>query len=133
MKSSYTQKNPEKNPIKSEKIRKNSKNPKKSKDLFEFRTPNLGVNNPSQLLWSTRIDWHLFFYSAEFLLGDDLLAAPVLEPGAVSRDIYLPSGQWRDEADPLHPIYTGPLWLRNYPAALDTLPYFTRVKPSEMD
>jgi alpha-glucosidase (family GH31 glycosyl hydrolase) len=69
------------------------------------------------------------FSSAEFLLGDDLLAAPVLEPGAVSRDVYLPSGQWRDEADPLHPIYTGPLWLRNYPAALDTLPYFTRVKP----
>jgi len=61
------------------------------------------------------------------LLGDDLLVAPVVEEGAVSRDIYIPTGSWRDEADPAHPIYTGPRWLRGYVAPLEVLPYFTRA------
>ena len=38
--------------------------------------------------------------------------APVLEEGAVSRDIYLPRGRWRDEANPEHPVYNGPVWIR---------------------
>jgi alpha-D-xyloside xylohydrolase len=32
----------------------------------------------------------------EFLFGRDLLAAPVLEPGATSRTLYLPRGRWID-------------------------------------
>ncbi len=32
----------------------------------------------------------------QFLLGPDLLAAPVLTPGAVERDAYLPRGRWVD-------------------------------------
>jgi alpha-glucosidase (family GH31 glycosyl hydrolase) len=32
----------------------------------------------------------------EFLFGRDLLAAPVLEPGATSRRLYLPRGRWID-------------------------------------
>ena len=32
----------------------------------------------------------------QFLLGPDLLAAPVLEPGATSRSLYLPRGRWVD-------------------------------------
>jgi alpha-glucosidase (family GH31 glycosyl hydrolase) len=32
----------------------------------------------------------------EFLFGRDLLAAPVLEPGATSRPLYLPRGRWID-------------------------------------
>ena len=65
----------------------------------------------------------------EFLLGDDLLAAPVLDQGAVSRDIYLPRGVWRDEASADHDLITGPVWLRDYAAPLDVLPYFTRISP----
>ena len=64
---------------------------------------------------------------AEFLLGDDVLAAPVLQEGATRRDIYLPSGLWRDMADPARPQRRGPVWLRDYPAPLETLPYFVRV------
>jgi alpha-D-xyloside xylohydrolase len=30
----------------------------------------------------------------EFLFGPDLLAAPVLEPGATERELYLPKGRW---------------------------------------
>nr|QOL02381.1 putative family 31 glucosidase KIAA1161 protein [Rondotia menciana] len=58
----------------------------------------------------------------EFLLGERILAAPVLVPGGVSRDVYLPRGSWR--AGTTGQLHTGPLWLRDYPAPLDTLPYF---------
>lgn len=63
----------------------------------------------------------------EYLLGDDILVAPVVEEGATSRDIYLPSGWWRDEADPEHPVIQGPVTLTGYEADLFTLPYFTRL------
>ena len=32
----------------------------------------------------------------EFLLGPDILVAPVLDAGARSRDVYLPPGSWSD-------------------------------------
>jgi hypothetical protein len=32
----------------------------------------------------------------EFMFGPDLLAAPVIEPGAVERSLYLPRGRWVD-------------------------------------
>ena len=65
---------------------------------------------------------------SEYLLGDDLLVAPVLDQGVVARDIYLPKGTWRDESDPLHPTYIGPMWIYDYSADLLTLPYFTRTQ-----
>lgn len=68
-----------------------------------------------------------FFKNVEYLLGDDILVAPVMDEGATSRDIYLPVGNWRDEADPQHEVHTGPKWLNGYQADLFTLPYFTRV------
>jgi alpha-glucosidase (family GH31 glycosyl hydrolase) len=61
----------------------------------------------------------------EFMLGDRLLAAPVVTQGAVSRDVYLPTGKWRDYWSDTH--YTGDQWLRDYPAPLDVLPLFVRV------
>jgi alpha-D-xyloside xylohydrolase len=32
----------------------------------------------------------------QFMLGPDLLVAPILEAGARQRDVYLPPGEWRD-------------------------------------
>ena len=66
-------------------------------------------------------------FNAEFLLGDKVLVAPVLDEGATTRDIYLPAGTWRDEADPDHEEHEGPKWLRGYEADIFTLPYFTRL------
>lgn len=60
----------------------------------------------------------------EFLLGDSILSAPVLEEGAVKRDVYLPKGVWKDGNN--GKVYTGPTTIRDYPAPLDTLPYFIR-------
>nr|CAD7404926.1 unnamed protein product [Timema cristinae] len=63
----------------------------------------------------------------EYLLGESILVAPVMEEGATSRDIYLPQGTWRDELHPDQDPIQGRIWLRDFPAALDELPYFTKI------
>ncbi|XP_049938004.1 myogenesis-regulating glycosidase-like [Schistocerca serialis cubense] len=82
------------------------------------------VNPP--IWWVDPADTVAQTIDSEYLLGEDTLVAPVLREGAVNRDIYLPRGSWRDEANPDHPVIQGPTWLYSYPAPLDTLPYFTR-------
>lgn len=62
----------------------------------------------------------------EFLLGENILVAPVLERGARSRDVYLPRGRWLAQGEPSRAVRGGD-WLRDYPAPLDTLPYFVKV------
>jgi alpha-glucosidase len=62
----------------------------------------------------------------EFLLGDSILVAPVLDEGATSRDIYFPAGRWQDQIQE-DQVYEGPIWLIDYSAPLDTLPYFTKL------
>ncbi|XP_037041892.1 myogenesis-regulating glycosidase-like [Bradysia coprophila] len=81
------------------------------------------VNPP--IWWIAPDDRVAQYTNDEFLLGEDILVAPVLVEGMVSRDIYLPRGVWKDEntGDTL----TGPTWLYSYPANLSVLPYFTRT------
>lgn len=57
-------------------------------------------------------------------MGEDILVAPVLEEGKVSRNVYLPRGVWTDQYN--GESYTGPIWLNDYPANLSVLPYFIR-------
>jgi alpha-D-xyloside xylohydrolase len=60
---------------------------------------------------------------SEYLFGDSLLVAPVLERGAQRRMVYLPAGEWVDYWS--REIHEGPMWL-NYPAPLEILPLFVR-------
>lgn len=60
----------------------------------------------------------------EFLLGEDIIVAPVLQEGRTSRNIYLPEGKWIDQNDGR--THQGPIWLNDYHAPLDVLPYFVR-------
>lgn len=72
-----------------------------------------------------------FFYSfppEEYLLGDKILVAPIVTKGATKRQVYLPRGKWFDPN--LNQNYHGPLWLNDYPAAIDVLPFFIREKPT---
>jgi len=61
----------------------------------------------------------------EFMLGGTTLVAPVLEPAARARSIYLPRGVWRSERGE---TYTGPTWLHAYPVPLDHLAEFDVVE-----
>jgi len=59
----------------------------------------------------------------EFLLGDDLLVAPVVKDGEISRDVYLPKGEWFDFWSPR--VYHGPAQFQA-DAPLDRIPLFVR-------
>lgn len=66
------------------------------------------------------------FLFLEFLLGQKILVAPVIEANSVERDIYLPKGIWKDANT--NKTITGPTWLRDYSAPLNVLPYFFNTK-----
>lgn len=78
------------------------------------------------LWWIAPTDETALVCDDQYLIGDDLLVAPVIQQGAVSRNIYLPQGTWRSywNKNEIHP---GGQWLENYPAPLDVLPLFERV------
>jgi alpha-glucosidase (family GH31 glycosyl hydrolase) len=58
----------------------------------------------------------------QFLVGENILVAPVVEKGARKRDVYLPPGSWKDYWT--RNRHRGPAILENYPAPLDILPIF---------
>lgn len=68
---------------------------------------------------------YFFFRSIlEYLLGEDIVVAPVITEGATSRDVFLPSGTWVDGNT--GSIHEGNTVLSAYDAPLDILPYFVR-------
>ncbi|KAK1892086.1 Myogenesis-regulating glycosidase [Dissostichus eleginoides] len=77
------------------------------------------------LWWIAINDEAAYKIDSQFLIGDDLMVAPVLEPGKQERDIYLPAGRWRS--------YKGehfdkcPMYLTDYPVDLDEIAFFTWV------
>lgn len=60
----------------------------------------------------------------QYLLGRDLLVAPVFAAGARSRTVYFPTGTWIHVENPQQ-RWTGPGW-HTVPAPLETLPIFRR-------
>ncbi|CAG2109247.1 unnamed protein product [Medioppia subpectinata] len=73
--------------------------------------------------WIAPNDPKAFLIDDQFLVGNDLLVAPVTTDKARKRDIYLPSGEWKDQRGVVH---TGPQTLTDFKAELNELPYFTR-------
>ncbi len=61
----------------------------------------------------------------QFMLGADILVAPVVERGARSRQVLIPPGQWRADDGA---VFTGPLAVE-IKVPLERLPHFERVKP----
>jgi alpha-glucosidase (family GH31 glycosyl hydrolase) len=61
----------------------------------------------------------------EFMVGDDILVAPILEKGKLLRDIFLPKGQWTSASGD---TYIGPTKLWDFPAPIEDIPYFIRVQ-----
>ncbi|XP_046412029.1 myogenesis-regulating glycosidase-like [Neodiprion fabricii] len=80
------------------------------------------VNPP--VWWLDPTNSEAYNISDEYLLGEVILVAPVVVEGAVTRDIFLPNGTWRDATYGTYDIYEGPTWIYDYPAPLEVLPYF---------
>jgi alpha-glucosidase len=59
----------------------------------------------------------------QFLLGEKLLVAPVLEKGRYQRTVKIPQGTWKD---PEGAMFKGPSEVM-FPAPLDALPYFEKL------
>jgi len=68
--------------------------------------------------WSDQVKY-------EYLLGKDVLVAPVYTPESKRDSIYLPAGKWIDYWDGAE--YNGHTTLTDYPAPLDKLPLFVRA------
>lgn len=59
----------------------------------------------------------------QFMLGNDVVVAPVLKKGEVTRRLYLPEGRWQEIKT--GKLFEGRAWTQ-VPAPLDTLPVFVR-------
>ncbi|XP_059484971.1 myogenesis-regulating glycosidase-like [Neocloeon triangulifer] len=70
------------------------------------------------------VDGNASYVDDEFMLGNNILVAPVMDPNATSRTIYLPEGFWTDMNTGF--MINGPITIVDYPAPLDTLPYFRK-------
>lgn len=62
----------------------------------------------------------------EFLLGDDILVAPVWKLGTRSRAVYLPAGTWVDYWNGGR-VIEGPTELADEPAPFDRIPIYVRA------
>ncbi|GFQ73379.1 myogenesis-regulating glycosidase [Trichonephila clavata] len=76
------------------------------------------------LWWIAPDDTEALRSDSQFLVGDDILVAPVIAKGKKKRNIYLPEGKWTDAQRRI--THEGPQWLFNYDAPLNFLPYFIR-------
>lgn len=69
-------------------------------------------------------DPQAFAVDDQFLFGKELLVAPVVKKGAVSRRVYLPEGEWIDFHDG-RTVYEGEQTI-SYPAPLNKIPLFVK-------
>jgi alpha-glucosidase len=92
-----------------------------------------GVSPVRPLFWLGEADEALWEVDDAFLIGDSLLAAPVLEAGAVSRDVRLPCGVWFDFWDDTRYAGSGTIRLE---IGLERIPLLARggtVLPMESE
>ncbi|XP_047453400.1 SITS-binding protein isoform X1 [Mugil cephalus] len=76
--------------------------------------------------WLSPNDPMTYTIDDQFLIGDEVLVAPVVEKGAVQRDIYLPDGgfQWEDGRNAQ--VFDGGTFLQDYPVPLAEVAVFLR-------
>ena len=78
------------------------------------------------LWWIAPTDQSALVSDDQFLVGDDILVAPIVEEGGRSRDVYLPAGQWRDEYHKT--VHEGEQWLRDVHVPLSEALYYTKYE-----
>jgi len=80
------------------------------------------IMRPLSLMYPTDTRTHSL--EDEYLFGDSLLVAPILDEGAISRQVYLPEGSWYDFWS--RQQYHGPAAIQ-VEAPLEVLPLFVRA------
>ena len=85
------------------------------------------------LWWLDPHDEETYAILDQFAIGDEIVVAPVVERGAVARDVYLPRGRWveldaADDDDAGRDAIEGGQWLRGVHAPLSKLPCYVRVR-----
>ncbi|XP_014230697.1 myogenesis-regulating glycosidase-like [Trichogramma pretiosum] len=82
------------------------------------------INRP--LWWDDPTDEEALKIHDQFMLGDDIIIAPILQEGSFARKIYLPKGYWKNGND-WNQAWVGPITL-DYKVSLDIVPFFYKVK-----
>ncbi|OWF36565.1 uncharacterized family 31 glucosidase KIAA1161-like [Mizuhopecten yessoensis] len=77
------------------------------------------------LWWIAPEDQTAVTIDSEFLVGDTLLVAPILENGQRKRDVYLPKGTWVDNLT--GETVEGGKWLPDYEIDLKDIATFNRI------
>ena len=98
--------------------------------ILELAEESVATGDPiiRPLWWVAPEDPEALVVSDEFLVGDDILVAPIVVDGARKRDIFLPQGRWADKLRGGE--VTGPTTLKDYQVALEELAFFERIKDS---
>jgi myogenesis-regulating glycosidase len=73
--------------------------------------------------WIDNSDEDSYQIDDQFLVGNDILVAPVVTNATTMREIYIPKGNWNYTNGT---VYSGPKKL-NFPAPLEHVPYFIRI------
>ncbi|XP_012692022.2 SITS-binding protein-like [Clupea harengus] len=79
------------------------------------------------LWWLTPDDPYTLTIDDQFLIGDEVLVAPVTDRGMLWRDIYLPGTdlQWQDRSSGC--VFQGGVLLHRYPIGLEQVAVFMRI------
>ncbi len=83
-----------------------------------------GIPMMRPLVFDYPADPRTYHRGDEFLFGKGILVAPVLQPGAARRDVFLPEGGWYDYWS--DSLYSGPRSV-TIDAPLDRIPFFIRA------
>ncbi|WAR14813.1 MYORG-like protein [Mya arenaria] len=97
--------------------------------LIKFARESTRTGEPiiRPLWWMDPNDQVTWTIEDEFLVGDEILVAPVMEKGARSRDIYFPRGNWKNELRNTSDVISGPKWVQDYKVDIDELAYFMNI------
>nr|CAD2146970.1 unnamed protein product [Meloidogyne enterolobii] len=77
-------------------------------------------------MWWASDDDEALTIDDQFMVGSDLVVAPVIKSGQKTRNVYLPEGNWRN-GNNVSEVVIGPTTIKDYPSPLDVLPHFYRT------
>ncbi len=92
-------------------------------ELIKFAQQAVKTGEPiiRPVWWVDNSDEFLLKIDDQFLVGNQILVAPVLTENTFKRDIYLPRGKWVDQDGV---FYDGPILLSSFDAPINKIPYF---------